>query len=107
MARFMILWHLNTAAPVPMDPAKQLEMQEPFWALIDGMIKKGEIEDFGIFPDGYSGYAIHKSETADLLRHAITFQPWVIGEVHEIIPFEKSKEITRAVLKAQIAAMKK
>jgi hypothetical protein len=35
------------------------------------------------------------------------FLPFVFGEVHEIIPYEKGKETMRAMLKAQIAAMRK
>jgi hypothetical protein len=35
------------------------------------------------------------------------FLPFVCGEVHEVIPYEKGKETMRAMLKAQIAAMRK
>jgi hypothetical protein len=90
-----------------MDPVKLLEMQEQYWALMDGMIKKGEIEEFGFFPDACTGYVISKGETADLFRNASMFLPFVINDVHEIIPYEKGKEVIRAMLKAQIAAMKK
>jgi hypothetical protein len=107
VARMIGFWRLNLAAPWPMDPAQLLEMQEKMWAVIDGLIKKGEIEEFGVFPDGYTGYAIGKGETVDFYRDASMFLPWVIQESHEIIPYEKSKEVTRAMLKAQIVAMKK
>ena len=106
MARFLVLWHLSPVAPWPTDPSKLLELEEKMWAGMDGLMKKGEIEEFGVFPDGYSGYAIGKGETADLYRNVSMFQPYFVSEVHEIIPYEKQKEIIRAVLKAQIAAMK-
>jgi hypothetical protein len=77
------------------------------WAGIDALMKKGEIEEYGAFPDGTSGYAIGKGETADLYRDVLMFQPYILVEVHEIIPYEKDKEIVRALLKAQIAAAKK
>jgi hypothetical protein len=82
-------------------------MQEQYWALMDGMIKKGEIEEFGFFPDALTGYVITKGETVNLFRNASMFLPFVINDVHEIIPYEKGKEVTRAMLKALIAAMKK
>jgi len=107
LARFLVLWHINLAVPWPTDPSKYLEMQEKMWAGIDGLIKKGEIEEFGVFPDGYSGYAIGKGETIDAYRDVIMFHPYSLAEVHEIIPYEKQKEIVRALCKAQIAAMKK
>ena len=107
MARFLVLWRMNLSAPLPMDPSKSLELNEKMWAAIDGLMKKGEIEAFGAFPDGTSGYGIGKGETTDLLRDVSMFQPYIICEVHEIIPYEKQKEIMRALFKAQIAATKK
>jgi len=77
------------------------------WAGIDGLMQKGETEEFGVFPDGYSGYAIGKGETVDTYRDVSMFHPYVLSEVHEIIPYEKHKEVIRAILKAQIAAIKK
>jgi hypothetical protein len=107
MARMISFWRINLAAPTPADPAQLLAMQEHYWAIMDGMIKKGEIEEFGFFPDAYTGYVISKGETADFFRNAFMFLPYVINDVHEITPYEKGKEIVRATLKAQIAAMKK
>ena len=107
MARFLVLWRLNPVAPWPTDPSKYLELQEKMWAGIDALMQKGEIEEFGVFPDGTSGYAIGKGETVDTYRDVSMFQPYILSEVHEIIPYEKQKEIIRAILKAQIAATKK
>ena len=98
---------MNPVAPWPTDPSKYLELQERMWAGTDGLMKKGEIEECGEFPDGTSGYAIGKGETADLYRDVCMFQPYLLMDVHEIIPYEKSKEIIRAVLKAEIAAAQK
>jgi hypothetical protein len=107
MARFHAIWRINPSEPLPHDPSKLLELNEKMWAVMDGLIKKGEIEEWGIFPDVHFGYLICKGETVDVFRNASMFYPCVVSEVHEIISYEKSKEILRAVLKAQIAAMKK
>jgi hypothetical protein len=107
MVKFLNLWHFNPSAPFPTDPSKYLELMEMMFATMDGLMKKGEIGEWGVFPDGYSGYAIGKGETADLYKDIIMFHPYVLSEIHEIISYEKSKEILRAVLKARIAAMKK
>jgi len=103
----LVLWRVNPIAPFPTDPSKALELDEKVWAAIDGLIKKGEVEEFGVFPDGYSGYAIGKGETVDVYRDVTMFHPYFLAEVHEIIPLEKQKEIVRALLKAQIAAAQK
>jgi hypothetical protein len=84
-----------------------LGLDEKMWTVMDGLIKKGEIEEFGFFPDGNSGYVIGKGEAVDTFRNSSMFLPFVCGEVHEVIPYEKGKETMRAMLKAQIAAMRK
>jgi len=107
VARFFNLWRVNPSAPWPTDPSKLLELHEMIWATMDGLIKKGEIEEWGIFPDAHVGYAIGKGETVDVYRNVSMFYPYFVSEVHEIISYEKNKEIIRTVLKARIAAMKK
>jgi hypothetical protein len=107
VARTIGLWRLNVAVPWPTDPKQLLELNEKMWAVMDGLIKKGEVEEFGFFPDGCSGYVIGKGEAADFFRNSSMFLPYVVGEDHAIIPYEKGKEIVRALLKAQIAALKK
>lgn len=107
MARFMNLWRINPSAPWPTDPSKLSEFMEMMWKGMDERMKKGEIEEWGTFPEGYSGYSIDKAETIDIYRGTLAFYPYIISEIHEIIPYEKAKENIRAHLKAQIAAMKK
>jgi hypothetical protein len=107
MPRFLSLWHVNPSAPWPTDPSKLLEMEEMMWTMMDGLKKKGEIEEWGVFQDPHAGYIIGKGESADMLRNGSMFYPYIVNETHEIIPQEKEKEIIRAIRKAQIAAMKK
>jgi hypothetical protein len=107
MARFLVIWRVNPAAPWPTDPSKTLEMLEMMWAGIDELMKKGEIEEMGSFPESNVGYTISRGEAIDAFRRASTFYPFFVFEIHEIIPYEKQKEILRAVCKAQTAAMKK
>jgi len=107
MARYLILWRMNPLAPWPTDSSKTLELNEKMWAGIDDLIKKGKIKEFGSFLDGTSGYAIGESEATDIFQGANRFMPYILCEVHEIIPYEKQKEIVRALCKAQIEAAKK
>jgi hypothetical protein len=107
MARFLVLWRVNWKAPWPTDPSKYLELNEKMWAGIDGLMKNGQIEEFGTFPDGESGYTIGKGETADLFASVMAFHPYIRAEVHEIIPYETQKAATRAILEARIAEMRK
>ena len=107
MGRFLVLWRQNPMAPWPTDPSEGLKMNEMMMMAIDDLMKKGEIEEFGFFPDGTSGYGISKGEITDAYRRVSMFQPYITVEVHEIIPFKKGWEISREVMKAQIEARKK
>lgn len=103
MSRFLVLWRSNPAAPWPTDPSEHLKLDEKMFAAIGESIKKGEIEDFGFFLDGRSGYGIGRGESTDIFRSLSMFLPYIFCEVHEIIPYEKGKEITIALLKAAAA----
>ncbi len=103
MGRFLILWRTNLAAPAPEDPAKYLEFMEKMWAGVDALKEKGLVKELGNFLDGISGYAIAEGEVAEVYNAMSMFLPFVTAEaVHEIIPYEKGREIDRARLKAQI-----
>jgi hypothetical protein len=101
------LWRWNTAAQWPTDPSEGLKLSEQMLAAIDDLIKKGEIEENGFFPDGGSGYMICKGESTDVYRISGTFQPYMLSEVHEIIPHEKAKEIALAMARAMVEEAKK
>ena len=107
MARYLVLWRQNPAAPWPTDPSESLKLNEMMFAAIDDLIKRGEIEEFGFFPDGRSGYTIGKGEAIDSFRNVSMFLPYVHTEVHEIIPYEKGKETSTALMKAIIELAKK
>jgi hypothetical protein len=107
VAKFHMLWHLNLTAPWPIEPQKYLEQQEKLWAVMDDLMKKGLVKEYGIFPDGTSGYVIGEGDVLDVYKSVIMFIPYVSSEVHDVISYEKQKEITRALCKAQIAATKK
>jgi len=107
VARYLILWRMNPVASTPTDPSEGLKLNEMMFAAIDDLITRGEVEEFGFFPDGLSGYAIGKGEAIDAFRNVSMFLPYVHSEVHEIIPYEKGKETSIALMKAMIELAKK
>jgi hypothetical protein len=107
VARFHLSWRLNTASWPVGDPQKTLELNETLWAVMDDLMKKGLVKDYGIFPDGESGFLIGEGEAADVYMSVNMFIPYVSCEVQEIIPFEKQKELIRALCKMATASMKR
>jgi len=106
MARYLVLWRMNSAAPWPTDPSKSLELNEMMWMAIDSFKQEGLLEDFGFFPDGISGYAIGKGDVTDVFSRLSMFLPYMLPEVHEIIPYEKGKKALREVM-SQMAQLQK
>lgn len=106
MAKFIILWHRNPVAPWPKTPEENLKFMEKAWTGIDNLIKKGEILEMGIFLDGKTGYAIAQGDNKATLRNVSMFMPFWEAEVHEIVPYPKSREVLAEVMNAQIEAAK-
>ncbi len=92
---------------LPADPAEQTQAIEMMFAQLDTALKEGQLEEFGFFPSGSSGYAIMSGESTDAFGGAISFFPWMESEVYEMIPYETGKGIIKQVLKYQMEAMKR
>jgi hypothetical protein len=105
MAKFLNVWHYNMSAPWPTDPVEMAKVSEMMFAMLDKALKEGLLLEFGFFPDGMGGYAIAEGESKDSLRRTSGFFPWVMPEVHEMVPYETGKEVLRGVFKAQAEAM--
>jgi hypothetical protein len=106
MAKYLTLWHLNPNA-VPLDPAEHVKLNEMLYAMMDNMLKTGEITEFGFFLEVSAGYTMSEGGSADTFRKGTQFFPFVTVEVREIIPYETGKEILRGVMKARAEASKK
>jgi hypothetical protein len=106
VARYLVLWRRSPTA-WPTDPVEYSNLIMRFKAAIDNSMKKGEMKEHGHFLDGTSGYTIWEVEATDLLRNYSMLVPYYECEVHEIIPYEKSREILTAVFEARTEAAKK
>ena len=107
MTKFLVLWRRREVAQWPTNPADYMKLMEMQWAAIDGLLKKGEIKEFGWFLDGATGYCMGEGDGATVFKDVTMFSHFYDFEVSEIIPWEKGKETMRSVLKAQIEALKK
>ena len=107
MTKFLVLWRRKEGSQWPSNPADYLKLLEMQWATIDGLMKKGEIKEFGWFMDGATGYAMGEGDGATVFKDVTMFSAFFDFEVSEIIPWEKGRETSRSVLKAQIEALKK
>ena len=106
MARFLAIWKQNPMAPFPADPLKASKLSENLFANLDAFMETGEIEDFGMFPDAVSGYAISNGEAADVFKRVSMFQPYYLFEIHEIVDYGAAKGIMKEIYKIRIEQAK-
>jgi len=107
MSKFLVLFRRNPVAPFPSYFEESLKFFEKVWATIDDLIKKGEITEMGTFLDGVSGYIIAEGDSVTTLKNVSMFTPFWNFEVHEIVPYPKSREIFTGIMKGRIESTKK
>ena len=70
-------------------------------------LSQGSLREVHAFLRGDQGYAISKDVTEEKLYTDLqAWQPWVIFEVHQTVPFPKGIEISLEVAKARAQMMK-
>jgi hypothetical protein len=99
VGRFLIFGHRNPAWPWP-DVGETLKLMERGWVVIDHFIKTGLIKEFGLSLDGRSAYGIAEGPSEHVFRIPCFFFPYWEMEVHEILPYQKAKEILTDVIKS-------
>jgi len=103
MGKYLTVWTMNPNAPWPTNPADALKLNETFWAVMDGLMKKKEIIDFGWFMDGRSGYAIGEADSVTVFKNINMFSAYFNRTVEKISTYETGKELNRTYKKARIA----
>jgi hypothetical protein len=103
MGKFLAIWTQSPTASWPIDPAEALKLNEMLWAGVEGLMKTGEIVEFGWFLDGKSGYAIGEGDSVTLFKNVNMFTAYFDMTIEEIIPYETGKEVNRARLNMLIA----
>jgi len=70
-------------------------------------LSEGTLKEVHAFLRGDEGYAISKDVSEEKLYADLqAWQPWVLFEVHQTIPFPKGIEINLEVAKARAQMMK-
>jgi len=100
MAKFLGLWNVNPMAPMPTEPAEQLNFTE-LRAAMDYLLQTGEVKEFGFFLDRKSGYVIAAGESKDEVSRSFSFYPFIESEVRELALYKTGKEVVSRVLKAK------
>lgn len=66
---------------------------------LDDLVEEGEVEEYGFFQDGISGYIIGTREAIGAFRCTRTYQPYILTTVHKIVPYVKGKEVSLQLMR--------
>ena len=75
---------------------------EHLWASIDKRGKEGMLKDFGFFLESKAGYAIAEGTAEQVFKYVSMFKPYWNCTFHEVMPYEKGKDILRGVMTSAI-----
>lgn len=102
MGKFLILWCTNSAAPFPKESKEYKKFMEHIWMSIDARVKSGMLKDYGFFLESKAGYAIAEGTSEQVFKYVSMFAPYWTSTVHEIISYEKGKEILKQAMTGAI-----
>jgi L-rhamnose mutarotase len=102
LTKFVILWCTNLAAPFPTDSKEYKSFMEHIWASIDKRVKEGMLKDYGFFLESKAGYAIAETTAEQVFKFVSMFAPYWTFTIHEVMPYEKGKDILRRVMTGAI-----
>jgi L-rhamnose mutarotase len=102
LTKFVILWCTNLAAPFPTDSKEYKSFMEHIWSSIDKRVKEGMLKDYGFFLESKAGYAIAETTAEQVFKFVSMFAPYWTFTIHEVMPYEKGKDILRRVMTGAI-----
>lgn len=102
MGKFLILWCTNLAAPFPKESKEYRKFMDHIWMSIDKRVKSGMLKDYGFFLESKAGYAIAEGSSEQVFKYVSMYAPYCTSTVHEIMSYEKGKEILREAMTSAI-----
>jgi hypothetical protein len=95
MAKFLILWNLDTTR-VPENPQEQMALFSRLMYMVDEDFKSGML-DWGEFVSGQSGYAINEGTEQELGLALMKYSPYIKFKVHPVLSASQVKENMKAI----------
>ncbi len=96
MARYMMLWEMNTSK-IPDDPKTKKAQWLGFQEIVVQQLKEGSMKEWGAFAGEMCGYAIFEGNAVDLHTRTAGWVPFVKFKVGELLTIEDVNKATKAL----------
>jgi hypothetical protein len=105
MTVYFGLWKANTSLP-PQDPKVEVQLNQAFHAVMQQLLKSGDVKEVNSFIEGGSGYFVSGDITDERLHEILlSWSPYVTFEVHKTVPALKTIEALIGIWKQRAAAL--
>lgn len=94
MGRYLSLWEIDSSK-LPADPKEQFELFNRLQNMVKEDIKNGKIIGFGMFLDGYSGYAIDEGTEEEVALLVMKYYPFVKCKLQQVISTDQMDGIMK------------
>lgn len=95
MAKFLATWKMNQNVKWPKDPEEYQKLIESLWGGAEMLMKKGELVEWGAFPNTNEGYSVFEGDHISAMRGVMMFYPWIIMEPRIALSLEEARKNTR------------
>ena len=95
MARYMVLWEVDTSR-TPEDPKAKKAQHLGFQEVVVKHLKEGRIKEYGAFAGETCGYVIIEGSAVDLATRTFMWVPFVKFKVRELLTIDEVIQATKA-----------
>jgi len=96
MARFMVLWEVDTSR-TPEDPKAKKAQLLGFGESVVKQLKEGIVKDWGLFAGEMRGYTIFEGSTVDLHTFTTMWAPFAKFKARQVMTAEEVNQATKAL----------
>lgn len=88
MAKFMLLWELDTTK-IPMDPKERMEGYIKLLNMAKEDLERGLLKDWGEYPGKSEGYCIVEGTVEEVFAEILKYDPYINFWVHPILSIDQ------------------
>ena len=98
MSKYLVYWELNDSN-LPSDPKERATIGIKLDQMVKQEINEGKVNDWGVFIDGDSGYAVMEGNSADLYEDFYRYKPYINFEVNEVLSIDQALKTATSRMK--------
>ena len=89
MTKFHIEWNKNFSK-MPDNPAEMVKIELWLLEMVKADLKTGKLADWGIYCNGFSGYAIMEGKQEDIMPELLKYIPFIMFDVLPVVNVDQT-----------------